>query len=57
MFLKVFADQTEQAVDAVTEAPPEAILIAQGRAQAHRKLLRCFEECDKQTTTSPATQP
>ena len=53
-----FIDQIEKAVEvatiAVTEAPPDQILVCQGRAQAYRYILRVLKECHIDRT-KPAT--
>ena len=45
-FVRSFADYTNEATLAMTDAPADKILITQGRAQQCRALLRLFKECD-----------
>lgn len=52
-FLVAFAAYTDEATVVVTEAQPADILVAQGRAQQCRALLRIFRECDA-SSTKPA---
>lgn len=44
-FVKELAIYTEEITVAVTDAPPESILVMQGRAQQARAFLRVFQEC------------
>lgn len=51
-FVKELATYTDEVTVAVTEAPPDAILNMQGRAQQAIAMLRLFEECH-----TPPKQP
>ncbi len=53
MFVAQFTIYTETATVALTEAAPADILVAQGRAQQCRGLLRIFKECDT-SSSKPA---
>ncbi len=46
MFVREFDAYTNEGMSAMSEAPPDKILIAQGRVQQCRALLRLFKECD-----------
>lgn len=44
-FLSEFREYTDSVTVAVTEAPPDAVLNMQGRAQQQMAVLRLFAEC------------
>lgn len=48
-FLKHLSTYTDEVVLAVTEADADRILVAQGRAQQARHLLRVLVECEPPT--------
>ena len=45
LFVQKFGAYTNEVVYSVTDAPPEQVLEAQGRARQCRALYRAFSEC------------
>lgn len=52
-FVRALSDMTDAATVAVTEAPAENIMVAQGRAQQMRHVLRILNECRIEPTPKP----
>lgn len=53
LFVRELRRLSEHVTVAVTEADAGSILVAQGRAQQCRSLLRVFEECDRPKPPTP----
>lgn len=54
--LALLTERAEDVTVAVTEVPPDQILVAQGRAQEARKMLRFFKELED-TPPAPVARP
>lgn len=53
LFVRELRRLSDHVTVAVTEADTGSILVAQGRAQQCRALLRVFEECDRPKQPTP----